>query len=191
MKKILISSAVALLLGTSATMAENAIDKAGKILLEDQTKYGTFHPKVAKGYMALSEAYEKLGKFDESIEYALYALKVDMKLLKEDDPKLAKLYFDTGRKYYKHKQHPTAMLYMEKAASIYTKGSDKESLALADTYEAISSIYINLDDYKKSLEYSEKTLNIRQKKLGRNDEAEKRTEQNIEFIKQELAKKKQ
>jgi tetratricopeptide (TPR) repeat protein len=191
MKKILISSAVALLLGTSATMAENAVDKAGKILLEDQAKYGTFHLKVAKDYMALSEAYEKLGKFDESIEYALYALKVDMKLLKEDDPKLAKLYFNTGRKYYKYKQHPTAMLYMEKAASIYKNGSDKESLALADTYEAISSIYINLDDYKKSLEYSEKTLDIRQKKLGKNDEAVKRTEQNIEFIKQELAKKKQ
>ena len=112
-----------------------------------------------------------------------------MKIRKEDDPLLAKLYFDTGNKYYKNKQHPTAILYMEKAAEIYKKGADKDSLALADTYEGIASIYINLEDYKKSLAYNEKALELRKKLLPKNDEALQRSIQNSVYLKEELKKK--
>jgi tetratricopeptide (TPR) repeat protein len=131
-----------------------------------------------------------MNKLDESIEYALRALKIEMKLRKENDPVLAKLYFDTGTKYYKYKQHPTAMLYMKEAAKIYENNSGTESIEAADIYEAIASIYINLKDNKKSLVYANKCLDIRKKKLKAGDEATKRAEMNVDFLKKELEKEK-
>ena len=172
MKKIILSTSLALLLTASISHAETkapeqikaekayqdkmdkvkkTLDKANEALSKDYEKYGVFHPKVADDYKTISEAYFTMGKLDESIEYALRALKVEMKLQKEDDPALAKLYFDTGNKYYMHKQHPTAILYMEKAAKIYENSTEKESLVLADTYEGIASTFINLEDFNKSL----------------------------------------
>jgi tetratricopeptide (TPR) repeat protein len=103
---------------------------------------------------------------------------------------LAKLYFDTGNKYYMHKQHPTAMLYMEKAAKIYEAASGAESPEMADTYEGIASIYINLKDNKKSLDYAQKCLDIRKKKLKAGDEATKRAQMNVDYLKEELKKEK-
>jgi tetratricopeptide (TPR) repeat protein len=170
--------------------AKTALDAASKNLENDFEKYPLFSKEISSDYKALSEAYYKTGNLELSIEYALHALKIDMKIRKDNDPLLARLYFDTGNKYYMHKQHPTAILYMEKAAQIYNSGTEKESLELANTYEGISSIYINLEDYAKSLTYNEKCLAIRKKKLDKNDEALQRTLQNIEFTKQEMLKKK-
>jgi tetratricopeptide (TPR) repeat protein len=209
MKKIILSTSLLLLLGTTTyaetktpevlkaekayndrmTKSQNTADKASKQLQVDLDKYGLFSEKVADDYKAISEAYFSMGKFDESIEYALHAIKVEMKLLKSDDPKLAKLYFDTGNKYYMHKQHPTAILYMDKAVEIYLKSPQKESVALADTYEGIASIYINLEDFEKSLAYNEKALLLRKKLLPENDEAVQRSIQNSIFLKKELKKK--
>jgi len=172
-------------MNTSQTTA----DKASKQLQVDLEKYGLFSEKVADDYKAISEAYLSMGKFDESIEYALHAIKVETKLRKEDDPKLAKLYFDTGNKYYMHKQHPTAILYMNKAVEVYLKSPQKESLALADTYDGIASIYINLEDFEKSLANNEKALVLRKKLLPENDEALQRSIQNSVYLKEILKKK--
>jgi tetratricopeptide (TPR) repeat protein len=191
MKKIIASSALLILLNTTAgfaeiqtpEQAEVTLEKANKILAEDSEKYGLFNAKVAEDLKAVSDALFSMNKLDESIEYALRALKVEMKLRKENDPVLAKLYFDTGNKYYMHKQHPTAMLYLEKAAKIYGAASGAESLELADTYEAIASIYINLKDNAKALDFAQKCLDIRKKKLKEGDEAIKRAEMNVEYLK--------
>ena len=164
-------------------------DKANEALSKDYEKYGVFHPTVAEDYKAISEAYFTMGKYDESIEYALNALKVEMKLQKEDDPSLAKLYFDTGNKYYMHKQHPTAILYMKKAAQIYENSAEKESLVLADTYEGIASTFINLEDFRKSLVYGEKCLEIRTKKLKKEDGTLQRAQMNVDYLKGKLKKK--
>ena len=198
MKKIMISSALLLLLNTTAGLAETqtpeqakvALEKANKALAEDSEKLGLFNEKVAEDLKTVSDALFSMNKLDESIEYALRALKVEMKLRKENDPVLAKLYFDTGNKYYMHKQHPTAMLYMEKAAKIYEAASGAESPEMADTYEAIASIYINLKDNAKSLDYAQKCLDIRKKKLKEGDEALKRAQMNVDYLKEELKKEK-
>jgi tetratricopeptide (TPR) repeat protein len=209
MKKIILSTSLLLLLGTTTyaetkipevlkaektynekmNNSQTTVDKASKQLQVDLDKYGLFSEKVADDYKAISEAYFSMGKFDESIEYALQAMKVEMKLLKGDDPKLAKLYFDTGNKYYMHKQHPTAILYMNKAVEVYLKSPQKESVALADTYEGIASIYINLEDFEKSLAYNEKALVLRKKLLPENDEALQRSIQNSVYLKETLKKK--
>ena len=168
---------------------EQTIVEAGKRLDADYTKFGVFNARVAEDYVALSQAYYKSGKFDEAIEYALHALKVEMKLRKENDPKLAKLYFDTGNKYYMHKEHPTALLYMQKAVEIYKNSGEQKSKELGDTYEAIASIYINLEDLEKSKVYAKKTLALRKTILPKNDPAIKRTEENLKFLEQEIAKK--
>jgi len=162
--------------------SQTKLDNATKLLEKDLDKLGVFDLKVAEDYYAISQLYFEMGKFDESIEYGLNALKVEMKLKKEDDPLLAKLYFDIGNRYYMHKQHPTAMLYMQKAIDIYSKGKEKDTLLLADSYEAVSSIYINLEDLEKSLIYAKKCLVIREKKLKKTDEALQRAQQNIEFL---------
>jgi tetratricopeptide (TPR) repeat protein len=209
MKKIFLSTILAMLSAASMShaaaerteqgMAETAwqkksdeaktrLDKASKALSQDYEKYGMFHPKVAEDYKVISEAYFSMGKFDASIEYALHALKVEMKLRRENDPQLAKLYFDTGNMYYMHKQHPTALLYMEKASRIYKNGSDRESTTLADTYEGIASVYVNLEDNAKSLLYAQKCLDIRRKRLKKGDDALKRAQMNVDFLKKELKK---
>jgi tetratricopeptide (TPR) repeat protein len=193
-KKIILSIFLLLLFATTIYAEikipkELKAEKATKKLQVDLEKYGLFNEKVADDYKSISEAYFSMGKFDESIEYALHAIKVEMKLLKGDDPKLAKLYFDTGNKYYMHKQHPTAILYMNKAVEIYLKSPRKESLALADTYEGIASIYINLEDFEKSLAYNEKALVLRKKLLPENDEALQRSIQNSVYLKETLKKK--
>ena len=210
MKRIILSTTIALVLMTGNSYSETktseqikaekvyqvkmdkakaTLEKANDALSKDYEKYGVFHPKVAEDNKVISEAYFTLGKLDESIEYALRALKVEMKLQKEDDPELAKLYFETGNKYYMHKQHPTAILYMKEAAKIYEKNSEKESLALADTYEAIASVFINLEDNEQSLVYAQKCLDIRTKKLNKEDEALQRAHMNVNFLKKELEKK--
>ncbi len=167
---------------------KESLQSAIDVLSGDYEKYGTFHPKVAKDYKAVSDAYFSMGELEHSIEYAMHALKVEMKLLKEDDPKLAKLYFDTGNKYYMFKQYPTAILYMEKAAHIYNNGSGKKSLTLADTYEGIASVYINLENKEKSLEYAKKCLDIRKKRLKKEDEARQRAQMNVNYLKEVLKK---
>ena len=169
---------------------ESKIASAGGQLDADYSKYGQFNSRVASDYSVLSNAYFKAGKFDEAIEYALHALKVEMKLRKENDPKLAKLYFDTGNKYYMHKEHPTALLYMQKAAEIYKNIGQQESKELGDTYEAIASIYINLEDFEKSKSNLETCLAIRKKVLSPDDAVVKRTEDNLKFVEQEIAKQK-
>jgi tetratricopeptide (TPR) repeat protein len=209
MKKIILSTSLLLLLATTTyaetktpeeqkaekaynermNNSQTTVDKASKQLQVDLDKYGLFSEKVADDYKAISEAYFFMGKFDESIEYPLHAMKVEMKLLKGDDPKLAKLYFDTGNKYYMHKQHPTAILYMNKAVEVYLKSPQKESVALADTYEGIASIYINLEDFEKSLAYNEKALLLRKKLLPKDDEALQRSIQNSVYLKETLKKK--
>ena len=204
MQKIIYSTSLTLLLLTAITYADIKtdeqvevkknyllkieLDKVNEVLSKDYEKYGIFHLKVAEDYKAISETYFSMGKYDESIEYALSALKVAMKLQKDNDPTLAKLYFDTGNKYYMHKQHPTAILYMKKAANIYENSPKKESLALANTYEGIASTYINLEDYKKSLLYNEKALSLRKKLLPQEDESLQRSIQNSIFIREKLKK---
>ncbi len=209
MKKIILPTSIALLLVTGIVCADTKIPeqikaekvyqlkidkvkqemkKASDDLSQNYEKYGVFHPKMAEDYEMISEGYFTMGEFDHAIEYALRALKVEMKLLKEDDPKLAKLYFDTGNKYYMHKEHPTAILYMTKAAEIYKNSPEKESLALADTYEGIASTFINLEDYEKSLMYAEKCLAIRSKKLQKEDETLQRAQMNVDYLKGKLKK---
>jgi tetratricopeptide (TPR) repeat protein len=78
---------------------------------------------------------------------------------------------------------------MNKAAEVYLKSPQKESLALADTYEGIASIYINLEDFEKSLAYNEKALLLRKKLLPKNDEALQRSIQNSVYLKETLKKK--
>ena len=198
MKKIIYSALLAgtcLTAGQTASMQENAkqmeqiIVEAGKKLDADYAKFGVFNARVAEDYTALSQAYYKTGKLDESIEYALRALKVEMKLRKENDPKLAKLYFDTGNKYYMHKEHPTALLYMQKAVEIYKNSGQQEGKALGDSYEAIASIYINLEDLEQSKKYAQKTLALRKTVLHKGDPALKRAEDNLKFLEQEIRKK--
>ena len=170
------------------TDAKSTRKKASEKLQRDYEKYGRFSHEVMADYRAISDTALKMGDFDDSIEYAMFTLKVAMKLLKADDPKLAKLYYDTGNKYYMHKQHPTAVLYMEKAAAVYNAGEGKGSLALADTYEALASIYVNLQDFKKSLMYNGKALEIRKAKLSNEDEAIQRSIMNDAYLHEELKK---
>jgi hypothetical protein len=77
---------------------------------------------------------------------------------------------------------------MEKAAAIYNAGKGKGSLALADTYEALASIYVNLQDFKKSLMYNDKALKIRKEKLPKGDEALQRSIMNDAYLREELKK---
>jgi tetratricopeptide (TPR) repeat protein len=190
MNRTLTTLSLTLLLTTGAFAAsdnETAMKQTFDTLQKDITQHGIFHPAVAKDYETISKGYLAEGKLDEAIDYALKTLKVEMKLFAPNDPKLAKRYFETGNLYYRHKQHPTALLYIEKAAGIYA-AADKESLPLADTYEAAASIYVNLENPQKALEFNDKALKIRKAKLPAGDAALKRSEENAKFLEEEIKK---
>ena len=192
MNRTLTTLSLALLLGTgtfAASNSENTIKQAFDALQNDISQHGIFHPAVAKDYESISKGYLAQNKLDEATDYALKALKVEMKLLSSNDPELAKRYFETGNLYYKHKAYPTALLYMEKAAAIYAV-ADKESLPLADTYEAIASIYVSLGDPQKALAFNDKARKIRKAKLPAGDAALKRSEENAKFLEGEIEKEK-
>jgi hypothetical protein len=192
MNRTFTTLSIAILLTSGAFAASNegnTIKQTFDTLESDIKHHGVFHPSVAKDYETISKGYLAEGKLDEAIDYALKTLKVEMKLLAPNDPKLAKRYFETGNLYYRHKQHPTALLYIEKAAGIYA-AVDKESLPLADTYEAAASIYVNLENPQKALEFNDRARKIRKAKLPAGDAALKRSEQNSEFLKREIAKDK-
>jgi tetratricopeptide (TPR) repeat protein len=190
MNRTLTTLSLTLLLTTGAFAAsdnETAMKQTFDTLQKDIKQHGIFHPDVAKDYESISKGYLAQNKLDEATDYALKALKVEMKLLAPNDPKLARRYFETGNLYYKHKAHPTALLYMEKAASIYA-AADKESLPLADTYEAVASIYVSLGDPQKALEFNDKARKIRKSKLPAGDAALKRSEENAKFLEEEIKK---
>jgi tetratricopeptide (TPR) repeat protein len=192
MNRTLTTLSLALFLGTGAFAAsdnENTMKRTFDTLQNDIRQYGLFHPAVAKDYERISKGYLVQNRLDEATEYALKALKVEMRLLAPNDPELTKRYFDTGNLYYKHKAHPTALLYMEKAAAIYA-AADSESLPLADTYEAVASIYVSLEDPQKALEFNDKALKIRKAKLPADDAVIKRSEENTKFLKAEIEKEK-
>jgi tetratricopeptide (TPR) repeat protein len=192
MNSTLTTLLLALLLGTEAfavSNSENMMKQAFDTLENDVGQHGIFHPAVAKDYKSISKGYLAQNKLDEATDYALKALKVELKLLSPNDPELAKHYFETGNLYYKHKAYPTALLYMEKAAAIYAV-ADKESLPLADTYEAIASIYVSLGDPQKALVFNDKARKIRKAKLPSGDAVLKRSEENTKFLEGEIEKEK-
>ncbi len=210
MNKIILSAALALLLSTNMVQAETltpsqeqakkayeakaakikaAMEKVSQNLSKNYKGRGCFDMGMVEDYNTLSNGNFELGDFDAAIEWGLRGLKVQMKLLKEDDPALAHAYADMGNKYYMHKENPTATLYFKKALELYEKNPKTDPLTLADTYEMIASVFMNLDDYEQSLDYADKCLELRQKHLKKEDEeALKRSIMNIDFLKDEIKK---
>jgi len=169
-----------------AAKIKAAMEKASQHLTANDKGRGCFDMGMVEDYNTLSNSNFELGDFDAAIEWGLRALKVQMKLLKTDDPALADAYADMGNKYYMHKENPTALLYLNKALEIYGKSPKTDPLKIANTYELIASIFINLGDYEKSLIYAQKCLALRQKHLKKEDEALKRAVMNIDFLKEEI-----
>ena len=209
MKKIMLSTALVLLFSANAVAAEiltpaqeqaqkvyeaevakikSSMQKASEHLNANYKGRGCFDMDMVKDYNTLSEGSFALGDFDAAIAWGLRALKVQMKLLKGDDPALADAYSDMGNKYYMHKEHPTAVLYLKKALELYEKNPKTDPLTIADTYEMIASVFMNLDDYEQSLDYANKCLQLRQKHLKKEDEALKRSIMNVKFLKEEVGK---
>ncbi len=207
MRKIISSAALTLLFSTNMVQAETltptqeqakkvyeakaakikaAMEKASRNLDKNYKGRGCFDMGMVEDYNTLSNGNFELGDFDAAIEWGLRALKVQMKLLKSDDPALADAYADLGNKYYMHKEHPTAVLYLQKALEIYGKNPKTDPLKIADTYEMIASVFMNLNDYQQSLKYANKCLDLRQKHLKKEDEALKRAVMNIDFLKREI-----
>ncbi len=205
-KAILLSSSTALLLSSPLLYAEHneseleakyqtqkkayqdKLNKASKILEETYNKYPNESIEVSTAYKQLAKAYENIDSIN-AISYYLKALRIDKKILKENDLEIAKDYLLIADIYYFSKQYQTAALYLEKTIEIREKVLGKGHIDTAEAYQHISGVYNSLGETKKALLYSQKLLDIQEKVLGQNNEQTKVTGMNIEFLKTKLKEK--
>ena len=61
-------------------------------------------------------------------------------------------------------------------------------MTVANTYEMIASVFMNLSDYEQSLAYADKCLELRQKHFKKGDEVLQRAIMNVNFLKKEIKK---
>ena len=161
------------------------LNKASNILETTYSKYPKESIEVSTAYKQLAKAYGNIDSIN-GIKYYLKALRIDKKILKENDLEIAKDYLLIGDVYYFSKQYQTAALYLEKTIEIREKVLGKEHMDTAEAYQHIAGVYDSLGEPKKALLYSQKLLVIQEKVLGKNDEQTKVTGMNIEFLKTQL-----
>lgn len=202
-KKTVISISIALLMNSSLLYAENnstsikadyeiqkvenraKLEKASMNFEAIYNKYPENSKEVSSAYKILAKAHDKIDT-QSTINYYLKALKIDKKILKEDDLEIAKDYILVGDIYYYSKQYQTAVFYFEKAIEIREKVLGKDHIDTAAAYQYIAGSYDSLDESPQALLYSRKLLVIQEKILGKDNEKTKITRINIEFLESKL-----
>jgi len=137
----------------------------------------------------VSADYKRLAKHSKSIENTIYnllkALKIDETILASNDIQIAKNYLNVGTAYYQHKQHRTALFFLEKSAQLNNKHNYSEK-DKAEVYSALASVYNSYDNHQKALENLQKVLLIQEKLLGKDHDKTKITRINIEYEENKL-----
>ncbi len=92
----------------------------------------------------------------------------DSNNIKPDE--LTILYDYLGKLYFHLKNNEMALMYLQKSEKIKTdKLSDTDSIELAENYLFLSSVSYRKKEFSAAIDYANKSLSIKEKKLDKND----------------------
>jgi len=188
MKKTILIMALTLSMYSGLLIADTniALQKANDSLSVNWEKFGPVSKEVSADYKHIAKASRSI---ESSINYSLKALKIDEKILKAYDPEIARDYFIIGNAYYSHKQHRTAIFFLEKSAELREKNLG-EQIDTAEVYLSLANVYESYGEPENVLVYLKKGLKIQEKILGKDDEKTKVTRINIAYIENKLTEEK-
>ena len=140
-------------------------------------------PDYGAAYNNIGMAYDSKGDYDRAMEYYQKALKITLKKLGPEHPKVAIGYNNIGSTY-KHKgDYDRAMEYYQKALKITLKKLGPEHPKVAIRYNNIGSTYKHKGDHDRAMEYYQKALKIGLKRLGKNHPNTKIYQRNLNSVK--------
>ena len=134
---------------TQENRFELAIETATQSLDIRLEMFGDAPLDVAFSYFAVGNAYQKAGKFEEALPYALEGLKLRAEILK-NDVKLANSHYQVGEIYLFLNQFGEARTHLGKALEIFEKLGHKQS-AVMDVHTRLGDIARNEGNTEKAL----------------------------------------
>lgn len=108
------------------------------------------HYSIGALYTNISNAYEKVGEVDQSVEFQLKAL--EQFTISKDTIWIAGSYNNLGSRYQAINEWELSLEYFEKASELYKKMGNSYYEALI--YNNLASVYLYFEDYEKVIEYA-------------------------------------
>ncbi len=128
--------------------------------------HGKYHPDMAANCNNIAIEYLKQFKFDKALEFHQYALEIRKKVYGENHPYVGMSYREISLVYFQKRQLDPALKNAQIALDIYNKSDYVEKpLNVAQTYEIIGNVYMNISYFNKALHYFHRVLEI-YKNLG-------------------------
>jgi len=116
------------------------------------------------------------------------AARISSLLFGQDSEEYAKACGGISDTYREMAQYDEADRWIEKAISIQSNNNDGVTLALADIYKSKSSLCYSIGDYSAALDFSQRSLAIKEQMLGKNSEFVATDVENIGVIYMEMGK---
>ena len=156
----------------------------------DIQNYGETHTVTAYSYNNIAQIHELLEDYQRAQKYYQKALDIAQAKLHKNHPFLSTLHGNLGNLYYVMEEDKKSFQEHKKALDIrlfLSKGDVTTDLALS--YHAMGLLYQKSQDYNKSLEYFEKTLNINNQLLSKDNIANSKTYSSMGMVYQQMGKK--
>lgn len=162
-----------------------AIDIHNKVISIRENKEN-LNIDLAISWNNMSTVYEKLGKYNLSLDYAIKALKINELVLDKNHISLSINYGNISLIYSKLNKNDLSLEYSRKALKIIEKTLDNNYIFLAVSYGNISMIYRTLKKYNTSLDFGKKALKLNEEILDKNHPELARTYLNLGCIYKDL-----
>ncbi|MCC7244059.1 MAG: CHAT domain-containing protein, partial [Saprospiraceae bacterium] len=118
----------------------------------------TEHIDIARSYHILGMAHNYIRKFDQSLEYFNKALAIRIKLLGENDTRIASSYSEIGRVHLARKDYPAALVSFEKSNAIMVQLDMTQEWDYVYVCKDMAMVNQKLGRPEIALEWQEKCL---------------------------------
>ncbi len=147
---------------------EKAIEYHTKALKIQEETLGPKHCDIAQTYTELAAAYSRIGNATKAQEYVLKGMRMMEETMGLEHAYTAYSYISVGRVYIATKNHAEAINYFRKAGKLYKK---LKSSYVGDIFDvsycdSMSQALELSGDYKHALEFSLKSLKLKEKLTG-------------------------
>ncbi|UJR11388.1 hypothetical protein I4U23_015568 [Adineta vaga] len=123
---------------------------------------------VSSVYNQLGAVYNRIGDFDQALNYYKKSLTMKNKFLFSNDPSLSPIYSNIGSVLRNQNQLDEALKYMTRALNIEREASPPNELRLASYHNNIGLVFMDKGRYSEALSNYEQALEIQQRCLPSN-----------------------
>lgn len=171
-------------------------DEALRLFFKDLNIRKIVHGKniyqldLAEDYEYIANIYQFQGKYDKAIMYFQKRLEIYENVYNEDNIELVIPYYDLGNAYKLNSDFQDALKYFLKSLKIREKKAFEvdNKYEIARFYNEIGTIYGELGDLKKGLEYCNKALKIFKEVEEPDSDVIKKVRQNVRELNKGLLK---